>query len=317
MIKIVFMGSPGFAVPALTSLLDDPVFQVTGVFSMPDKPKGRGQKESVTPVKALATNRKIPVFTPASFRKDPSQIEILRDLKPDFLAVVAYGLILPKEVLEIPRLASVNLHASLLPKYRGPSPIHFALLNGEEKTGNTVMLMNEKMDEGDILSTEEIPISDADNLETLHDRLSSTGAVLLRETLKSFSEGEIHPVPQNHSLATYTTKIKPDLAKIDWEKEARAITNLVRAMSPFPGAWFELKGERIKIGSAVPGDASGKPCGEVFQIDDKTGINVACGNNTSLQIKTLQRPGKSMLPAADFLRGYKEIGIGTRLSQKE
>ncbi|HOT27847.1 MAG TPA: methionyl-tRNA formyltransferase [Candidatus Ozemobacteraceae bacterium] len=302
-LRVVFMGCPAFAVPVLKALAASPAFQVTAVYCMPDRPKGRGHKETATPIKQAAEALGLPVWQPASFRKDPSAVAELRAEKPDFLVVVAYGLILPQEVLDIPRLAAVNLHASLLPKYRGPSPIHAALIAGDSVTGNTVMLMNEKMDEGDILATETTPIAPADTLSSLHDRLSELGAPLVVRTLLGFSRGEIRPEPQNHALASYTQKISSDTAHLLWNRPATELFNLIRAMTPCPGAWFEANGERLKVGAAAVDESVTAAPGTVIRADAH-GVRVACGEGSSLLLLKLQRPGKSMMPAADFLRGF-------------
>lgn len=300
------MGCPEFSVPALRALAAAPAFQVTSVYCMPDRPKGRGHRESETPVKVAAKELGLPVRQPASFRKDPAAVSELRAEKPDFLVVVAYGLILPQAVLDIPRLAPVNLHASLLPKYRGPSPIHAALLAGDAFTGNTVMLMNAKMDEGDMLASETTSITDLDTLPSVHDRLSAMGAPLLLRTLLGFARGEISPEPQNHSNATYTQKISSDTAHIDWQRSATTLFNLIRAMAPCPGAWFESNRERFKVGAAVPDEPVTAAPGTILNAD-AGGIRVACGGGSSIRLLRLQRPGKSMMPAADFLRGFSFI----------
>jgi len=302
-LRLVFMGCPDFAVPALKALASHPAFRVTAVYCMPDRPKGRGHREAATPVKAAALELGLPVHQPASFRKDPTAVEVLRAEKPDFLVVVAYGLILPQEVLDIPRLAPVNLHASLLPKYRGPSPIHAALLAGDPVTGNTVMRMNAKMDEGDMLASQATPITDADTLSTLHNRLSALGAPLLTTTLLAFARGEITPEPQNHSHATYTQKISSETAHIDWKRPAGNLFNLIRAMTPCPGAWFETGGERFKVGEAAVDEASTASPGTILGADAR-GVRIACGEHSSLRLLRLQRPGKAMMPAEDFLRGF-------------
>jgi len=302
------MGCPDFAVPALRAIATTPSFRVTAVYCMPDRPKGRGHKEAATPVKTAALELGLPVRQPASFRKDPAAVAELRAEQPDFLVVVAYGLILPQSVLEIPHLAPVNLHASLLPQYRGPSPIHAAILAGDMFTGNTVMRMNAKMDEGDILASETTPITGLDTLVSLHDRLSAMGAPLLIKTLQAFAHGEIRPEPQNHSHATYTHKISSDTAHIDWQHPATTLFNLIRAMTPCPGAWFESNGERFKIGAAaVDGPSSANP-GTILNADAH-GIRIACGGGGSIRLLRLQRPGKSMMSAGEFLRGFNFISL--------
>jgi len=215
-------------------------------------------------------------------------------------------LILPQDVLDIPTIAPINVHASLLPAYRGPSPIHHALINGDKKTGNTIMLMNSKMDEGDIIAVSEVAIAPEDNLETLHDKLCLDGARLLIPTLKDFAAGNITARTQDHSLATYTGKISPQTAQIDWNQPADKIANLIRAMSPFPGAWFLDGQERIKVFKAETGPGTNYEPGRISIVDGC--ILMSCGSGTSLYLQELQRPGKSRMPAGDFLRGYQFKG---------
>ncbi len=303
--RVVFMGCPDFAVPSLQALMSDPEFDVVAVYCMPDRPKGRGRQTLPTPVKQCAVKFGLEVNCPASLRKFPEEIERLRQYRPDFLVVVAYGLILPQEVLDIPAIAPINVHASLLPAYRGPSPIHQALINGDRQTGNTIMLMNSKMDEGDIIAVAKIDIETHDNLETLHDKLSLDGARLLVPTLKAFAAGQIAAQQQDHSKASYTGKISPQTAQIDFTQPAAAVVNLIRAMSPFPGAWFSDGEERIKVFSATVSGKSDLAPGQI--IIDGNRIIAGCGENSSVFLNELQRPGKSRLPALDFLRGYKGI----------
>ena len=309
-LRLIFMGCPQFAVPSLEKLTQDPDFSVVAVYCMPDRPKGRGNKPGPTPVKSFACEHGLPVFSPATFRQAPDAIETLRSFAPDFLVVVAYGLILPQTVLDIPRIAAINLHASILPEYRGPSPIHQALLDGRNETGNTVMLMSKGMDEGDILAIETLPISLDEDFLSVHDRLSAMGTGLLANTLKRFAAGQITPRPQQHEAATYTAKITPQTARINWSEPATKIINQIRAMSPAPGAWFEDAGERIKIFKAVTASAVNASPGTVLEQSPGNGILVACGDNTSLRLLELQRAGKSRLPCREFL-----CGCGLKSSQ--
>ncbi len=310
--KVVFMGSPDFSVPCLKLLYESPDFEIKAVYSMPDKPKGRGKALSPTPVKAFALEHGLPVRTPVSFKKEPEEIEVLRSFEPDFLVVVAYGLILPQKVLDIPSIAPVNLHASLLPAFRGSSPMQYAILNGLKETGNTVMLMSKGMDEGDMLATNRITIEEDDDLEAIHDKLSLTGAPLLAKTLIEYAEGQIKPIPQDHSKATYTEKITSDTAKIDWNKPATKIRNLIYAMSPFPGAWFECdKNTRIKVFRAKVVECAKKDvkAGELISCCPKTGIVIACGNETAIRLIELQRPGKNRMNEQCFLCGCSSLNL--------
>ena len=304
-LRVVFMGSPEFSIPCLKAIAQDPDFEVAAVYSMPDKPKGRGKTLSPTPIKETAIKYGYEVRTPSSFKKEPEEIEVLKSYKPDFLVVVAYGLILPQAVLDIPTIAPINLHASLLPKYRGAAPMQYALLNGDKETGNTVMLMSKGMDEGDILAAEKLPIKEDDDLESIHDALSAMGAPLLTKTLKAFADGIIKPVPQEHEKATYTSKVDSETARIDWQKPAESIRNQIHAMSPFPGAWFNDEKERIKVFRAhVNHTKSSLPYGQVLKQDEE-GISVVCGDSEILVMTELQRAGKNRMKVSDFLRGHK------------
>ena len=302
--KVVFMGCPDFAVPCLKVLLDDPDFDICCVYCMPDRPKGRGKKLAMTPVKQFALEKDIEVRTPSSFKKFPEEVDKLAQLEPDFLVVVAYGLILTQAVLDIPKIAPINVHGSLLPKYRGPAPIHYAILNGETETGNTIMLMNSKMDEGDMLAKCKVPITSSDTLCSIHDQLCVQGANLLGQTMKDFARGKITPEKQDHSQATYTQKISPQTAKISWQKSAQEIDRLIRAMCPFPGAWFEADSTRLKVFAARIGESTQLAPGTVISDDPKTGLKIACAEGSSIELITIQKPGKGKMSAADFLRGF-------------
>lgn len=309
-IRVVFMGSPDFSVPCLKAIYDSKDFEVVAVYSMPDRPKGRGKALAPTPVKAFALEHNIPVRTPSSFKKEPEEIEVLRSFKPDYLAVVAYGLILPQAVLDIPTIAPVNLHASLLPQFRGSSPMQYVLLTGQKETGNTVMLMSKGMDEGDMLAVSKFPIEPEDDLGIVHDKLCANGAPLLVNTLLDYAEGKITPVPQDHSKATYTAKITSETAKIDWNKPADELRNLIYAMSPFPGAWFECGKDRIKVfrASVVEGCSTAEPS-DVLSCNAKTGIIIACGNSTALKLNELQKPGKNRMSDKSFVCGCPNLKL--------
>lgn len=309
-LRLVFMGCPQFAVPSLAKLTQDPAFEVVAVYCMPDRPKGRGKKTSPTPVKVFASEHDLPIFSPKTFRQAPEEVEKLRSFAPDFLVVAAYGLILPQSVLDIPKIAPINLHASILPAYRGPSPIHQAILDGLGETGNTIMLMSKGMDEGDILAVETVPIASDEDFTDIHDRLSIMGATLLAETLKKFATGQITPLPQQHEKATYTSKITPLTARINWNNPATQIINQIRAMNPAPGAWFEDAGERIKVFKAETASQEPASPGTVIKQQPGTGIKIACGQGTSLYLLELQRAGKSRLSCREFL-----CGCGLKSSQ--
>lgn len=245
-IKVVFMGTPDFAKCSLEKLVDSG-YNVVGVFTNKDKPSGRGMKLKQSPVKEYANLKEIPVYQPAKLRNNPEVTEILKELNPDCICVVAYGKILPKEILDFPRLGCINVHGSLLPKYRGAAPMQWAIINGEEKTGITTMFMDEGMDTGDMLLKEEINITDDDNFETIHDKLKEIGANLLIKTLDKILDGTIVREKQPDEC-TVAPMINKDMTKIDFNKTSREIFNFVRGLSPFPGTYIEdEKGSRYKI----------------------------------------------------------------------
>ena len=245
-IKVVFMGTPDFAKSSLEKLVDSG-YNVVGVFTNKDKPAGRGMKLKQSPVKEYANSKKIPVYQPAKLRNNPEVTEILKELNPDCICVVAYGKILPKEILEFPRLGCINVHGSLLPKYRGAAPMQWAIINGEEKTGITTMFMDEGMDTGDMLLKEEINITDDDNFETIHDKLKEIGSNLLIKTLDKILDGTIVREKQPDEC-TVAPMINKEMTKINFNKTSREIFNFVRGLSPFPGTYIEdEKGSRYKI----------------------------------------------------------------------
>ncbi len=295
--RVLFMGTPEFAVPSLEELYKE--FEIIGVITQPDKPAGRGQKLTPPPVKVLAQRLGIPVYQPEKIKPFTEKI---REMKPDCIVVVAYGKILPKEILEIPPYKVINLHASLLPKYRGPAPIQRALMSGERKTGNTVMLVNERMDAGDILSQEEIEIEEDDNFYTLSEKLAKRGAKLLKETLKGWFEGRIKPVPQNEDEATYAPYIQKEEFRICWKASAESIRNRIRGL--YPNAYTFFGEKRIKILKAKVVERTGEP-GEI--IDMKEFI-VACGEK-ALKIEELINPKGKKVSGEEFMRGYQKVSI--------
>lgn len=305
--RIVFFGTPSFALPTLQSLLDgsDPV---VGIVTQPDKEKGRGRKVVFSPVKELALRYGLNILQPAKAKEDAFH-EALRELKLDVLVVVAYGQILPKSVLSIPKHGAVNVHASLLPKYRGAAPIAWAILNGEKVTGVTTMLLDEGMDTGDILLQKEIPIGDGDTCETLHDRLASSGAPLLLKTLEKMKSGNINPLPQDHSKATYAPPFKKEDGHIDWRKQAVEIDRRVRAFNPWPGAYTKWDDQLLKIykGEIRERPSAGKP-GTVIWVGSDF-IEVETGKDSYL-IKEIQMEGRRRMAIREFLSGHP-ISVGT------
>ena len=298
------MGTPDFAVPCLQSLLDAG-HEVCAVFTQPDKPKGRGYAMTPPPVKVLAMEHDIPVYQPKTLRT-PEAAQQIREMQPDCIVVVAYGKILPKEILEIPPYGCINVHASLLPKYRGAAPIQWAVLNGEKETGVTTMYMAEGLDTGDMLLKSHTEIGPEETAGELHDRLSKMGAELIVETLKEVEAGTVRRKPQGDAETSYASMLTKELGKIDWGRPAGELHNLVRGLSPWPVAETVYNKKRLKIHRAkvVPG-FGGAP-GEVARRKDC--FVVACGGNTALELETVQYEGGKRM-------GGKEVLCGHRLDQ--
>jgi len=308
--RTIFFGTPSFAVPTLKSLLEGPD-EVVAVVTQPDRKKGRGQRVAFSPVKEEALlngTREIVLFQPERVREETFQGN-LRDLRPDLFVVAAYGQILPKLLLEIPRYGAVNVHASLLPKYRGAAPIAWAILKGERVTGVTIMRMDEGMDTGDILSQGEIPMEDEETAETLHDKLASLGAPLLLETVSRMKRGEVTPIRQDSSRVTYAPPLKKEDGRIDWRREAIEIDRQVRAFSPWPGAYTLLGGQFLKI---FRGKVRERKAGENAQRVLWAGtdfIEVGTGKDSFL-IEEVQLEGKRRMSIREFLTGHS-IPVGT------
>ncbi len=300
--KIVFFGTPEFAVPALQALVDSG-YEVAGVFTQPDKPKNRGMKLLPTPVKECACTHGIPVYQPRTLR-DGEALELLRRLEPDLIVVAAYGKIFPREILELPRLGCVNIHSSLLPKYRGAAPINWAILNGEERTGVTLMYMAEGLDTGDMLASAETEIDLAEDAAQLHDRLAQMGARLLTDTLPALENGTARAVPQDDAGSCYAPMLSKELSPIDWSRTARQIHDQVRGLVPWPSAVTQLDGIRCKVlRTAITGETSGKAPGSILQAD-KRGLKVACGDGRVLELLEVQPDGKKRMAASAFLAGH-------------
>ena len=300
--RIVFMGTPDFAVPCLQALLDTG-HEVCGVFTQPDKPKGRGYALAPPPVKELALERGIPVYQPATLRT-PEAAGLVASLSPEVIVVVAYGKLLPKEILQLPPHGCINVHASLLPKYRGAAPIQWAVINGDEVTGVATMQMDEGLDTGDILLVEETKIGENETSGELFDRLRELGAQVLVETLRRLETGTLERRPQGNEGASYASMLSRELSVIDWSRSAREIHNLVRGLSPWPVASSVYQGKRIKIyQTQVCGDESGEP-GQVLPGKD---FLVCCGQNTALKLMTVQYEGGKRMDGSDFLRGHPAL----------
>lgn len=312
--RIVFMGTPDFAVPSLRALAEAG-HEIAGVFTQPDKPKNRGMKLQPPPVKALALALGLSVYQPARLR-DGEAAAILRELRPDLIAVAAYGKILPVDILELPPLGCVNVHSSLLPRYRGAAPINWAILNGEDETGVTIMYMAEGMDTGDILAQAKTPIDINENAAQLFDRLADMGAKLLVETVAALGAGAMKPMAQDDALATYAPMLSRELSPLDWENGARRLHDQVRGLYPWPAATAILDGVRCKIlGTALTGERSGRAPGTVLQ-GDKKGLKIACGDGGVLEVLELQPDGKKAMAASAFLLGHP-IPAGTILTKQE
>ena len=305
--RVVFMGTPDFAAASLKKLIEDR-FPVVGVFTQPDRPRGRGMALSPSPVKALALEHGIPVFQPEKLR-DGAVAEQIRALRPDILAVVAYGKILPDEILSIPTYGAVNVHASLLPKYRGSAPIQWAVLNGDEATGVSTMYLAHEMDTGDIIYTRRTTIGEKETSGQLFERLMLMGAELLSETLRDIEAGVAPRTPQDHSRASYVTMLDKSMSPIDWKRPARAVAKQIYGLQPWPVATMTIGGVSYRVFEAdvLPGSCAQAP-GTVLAADEK-GVEIACGDGGRLRITELQAPGKKRMSAADFLRGHK-IAVG-------
>ena len=300
--RIVFMGTPDFAAASLQRLIDEK-FDIAGVFTQPDKPKGRGMELAYSPVKELALANGLPVYQPAKMR-DGTALEIIKELAPDILAVVAYGRILPDDILAVPRYGAVNVHGSLLPKYRGAAPIQWAVLNGDKVTGVSTMYLASEMDTGDVIYTAETEIGEFETSGELFDRLKVMGAELLCRTLRDIESGTAPRTPQEHDKASYVKMLDKSLSPIDWNKDARGVIKWIYGMQPWPVATAELDGAVYKIFAAVYTDTHTDKAPGAIIATGKDGIEVACGGGETVMIKELQAPGKKRMSAADFLRGH-------------
>lgn len=306
--KIVFMGTPDFAVPSLQALLDAG-HEVCAVYTQPDKPQGRKQVLTAPPVKELALQQGIPVYQPVTLKNEEEQAK-LRALAPEVIIVVAYGKLLPKAVLDIPPRGCINVHGSLLPRWRGAAPIQWSVIAGDQKAGVTTMQMAEGLDTGDMLLTYETEIGARETAGELFDRLAQAGAALLVETLEKLDS--ITPRPQDDSQSCYAHMLDKQMAVIDWTKSAREIDCLIRGLNPWPVALTTLAGARLKIYAAEPVPGTGKP-GEVLESDPKKGLTVACGAG-ALALHEVQLVGGKRMKSADFLRGHA-IDKGTMLGE--
>lgn len=310
--KIVFMGTPDFAVPCLRNLAESE-YEIAAVFTQPDKPKGRGYKMIPTPVKSASLEYDIPVYQPLSLRKgdDASNaLEMLREINPDLIVVVAYGQILPKEILELPKYGCINIHASLLPSYRGAAPIQWSVINGEKLTGVTSMLMAEGLDTGDMLLKRETEIGENETASSLHDRLSIIGAELLIDTIKGIEEGSIIPEVQDDSLSSYASRITKDMSELDFSKSAKELHNIIRGITGFT----TLDGKRLKVYDSRITKISNAEIFENGTVTDTNEFIVKCGDGMGLKFYEIQPEGKKRMKTADYLRG-KKVDPGTILGK--
>lgn len=307
--RIVFMGTPDFAVPSLQALIDAG-HDVCAVYTQPDKPQGRKQILTAPPVKTLALEHDIPVFQPNTLKNEDEQAR-LRELAPEVIIVVAYGKLLPKAVLDIPPHGCINVHGSLLPRWRGAAPIQWAVIAGDEMAGVTTMQMAEGLDTGDMLLTYETKVGEKETAGELFDRLAQSGAELLTQTLVKLDE--ITPRPQDDAQSCYAHMLDKQMAVIDWSKSAHEIDCLIRGLNPWPIALTTLSGERLKVFAAEKAAGNGEP-GTVLEADPKKGLTVACGEG-ALGLTEIQLVGGKRMKATDFLRGHA-IEVGTKLGDE-
>ena len=307
--RIVFMGTPDFAVPSLQALIDAG-HDVCAVYTQPDKPQGRKQILTAPPVKTLALAHDIPVFQPNTLKNEDEQAR-LRELAPEVIIVVAYGKLLPKAVLDIPPHGCINVHGSLLPRWRGAAPIQWAVIAGDEMAGVTTMQMAEGLDTGDMLLTYETKVGEKETAGELFDRLAQSGAELLTQTLVKLDE--IEPRPQDDAQSCYAHMLDKQMAVIDWSKSAHEIDCLIRGLNPWPIALTALSGERLKVFAAEKANGRGEP-GTVLEADPKKGLTVACGEG-ALKLIEIQLVGGKRMKATDFLRGHV-IEVGTKLGDE-
>ena len=300
--RILFMGTPDFAVASLKALVEAG-HEICGVFTQPDKPKNRGMKMTFSPVKEYAVTVGLPVYQPLKMR-DGEAMGIIEELAPELIVVAAYGKILPKDILEYPKHGCINVHSSVLPKYRGAAPINWALLDGEAETGVTIMYMAEGLDTGDIIAVAKTLIDPAEDALQLTNRLADLGAETLLTVVKDMEEGkEISRTVQDESLSCYASMLSREMSPVDWSKSAQAVINQIRGLIPWPCATTEIAGVKVKLFKAELGEASDKEPGTITRVL-KDGIEIACGDHNTIIIRELQGEGGRRMPAADYLRGH-------------
>lgn len=299
--RILFMGTPEFAVASLRRLVEDG-HDVCGVFTQPDKPKNRGHKLAFSPVKEYALSQGLPVYQPLKMR-DGEAMGIIRELAPELIVVAAYGKILPEEMLAFPPYGAINVHSSLLPKYRGAAPINWAILDGETETGVSIMYMAKELDAGDVILQVSTPIGEDEDALSLTGRLAELGAGALSEAVRALADGTASRTPQDERLQSYASMLSREMSPIDWSRSARAISCQVRGLIPWPCATAELAGQRFKIYKTAPGRSTEKAPGTILSAG-KQGIEVACGGGSSLFVTELQAEGGKRMAAAAYLLGH-------------
>ncbi|MBI1730532.1 methionyl-tRNA formyltransferase [Candidatus Acetothermia bacterium] len=307
--RLLFLGTGSLGLPTLRALIQSNDHQLLAIFTQPDRPAGRGLKLKASPIKEFALEHQIPVYQPEKINRDLDQV---RSYNPDVIVVAAYGQILSKELLSIPPQGTINIHASLLPKYRGAAPIQWALIHGESETGITTFLLNERLDTGDLMLKRAIPITEDDTAGSLEAKLAELGSEVIFETLDGIATGKLKAQPQDHLKATLAPKIKKELAQLDWTKSAKELFNLIRGLNPSPGAYTFYKGKRLKIhrSRVASINAGSATAGEVIQLNPQ-GLILKTGDN-SLELTEVQPEGKKALTGTEFVRGY-QIKIGDRL----
>ncbi len=305
--RIVFCGTPQFAVPSLQDLLAQPEFEISGVYTQPDRPRGRGQEISYSPVKEVALAAKLDVRQPTKVRL-PEVEAHLRELAPDAVVIIAYGQIIPARLLPIPRLGWINLHASLLPKYRGAAPINWAIVNGETVTGNTTMRIDAGMDSGEMLLQQELRIGPDESAPELTARLAEAGAALMAETLRRLAKGDLAGRAQNPSETTLAPMLKREDGRIEWSRPAKEIYNRMRGFAPWPGAYTEFRGGTCHLwGKPVPGERAEEGLGTIVA-GGKDGFRVVCGEGSLLEVASVKQEGRKQISAGEFLRGARLQG---------
>ena len=309
--RIVFMGTPDFAVASLKALCEGG-YDVVGVFTQPDRPKGRGNKVVMTPVKEYAVSRGIPVFQPQHIRRDG--LEDLQHLAPDLCVTAAFGQILSQAVLDVPPLGTINVHASLLPRHRGSAPINWAILQGDKEAGVTTMMTARGIDNGDMLLRATTPIAPGETAGELTERLSVMGASLLIDTLQALEAGTLTRIPQDESAMTYDPMLNKDMGVLDWTRPAAEIVNRIHGLNPWPGCTTPYEGQRLKLLRAEAADGAGQP-GEILTADPKGGLMIAAGEG-AVRVTQMQAPGGKPMNPKDYLRGHP-MAVGTVLKEEQ